>query len=119
MADGTLEGKNQTPSATGSAGPISRAKYCTPQCYERGKRKRSRTCRCKGCGGDAHGRGRKYACDHGYINGSPVVFRRPPSEQRPLFPPESPASAARPDTDAEEKKPEKMVLEAARNAIAP
>jgi len=66
MAQDRLEGRNLIPSATGPAGPIPHPAYCTPQCYAKGKRKLSGSCKCKGCRGGAHGRGKKYAFDHGY-----------------------------------------------------
>lgn len=76
-------------SATGPAGPIPRTAYCTPQCYARGIRDRARSCECKGCGGKAHGREKKYAFDHGYLKDSPPGSRKVPTGQEPLFPEES------------------------------
>ena len=70
MAESTLEDKNAIPSATGPAGPIPHPAYCAPRCYADGKHGSSGVCRCKGCRGDAHGRGRKYAWDHGYLKNS-------------------------------------------------
>jgi hypothetical protein len=81
------EGK-LSPSATGPAGPIPHRPYCMPQCYAKGKRALAKSCECKGCGGDAHGRGRKYAFDHGYLKYSPLGSRRTPSGQESLFPDE-------------------------------
>ena len=88
MAENMLEAGIQIPTATGPAGPIPRRAYCTPQCYEKGKRKLSRSCHCKRCHGDAHGRGRKYAWNHGYLKDSPPGSRKTPFGQEPLFPEE-------------------------------
>ncbi|MFP5236649.1 MAG: hypothetical protein ACLGSD_12170 [Acidobacteriota bacterium] len=79
------EADNQLP-ATGPAGPIPHPAYCTPQCYAKGIRDRARFCECKGCGSKAHGRGKKYAFDHGYLKYSPPGSRKPPLGQEPLFP---------------------------------
>jgi len=76
-------------SATGPAGAIPHPAYCTPQCYAKGIRERARSCECKGCDGKAHGRGKKYAFDHGYLKYSPVGSRKQPAGQEPLFPEES------------------------------
>ena len=73
-------------SATGPAGQIPHPNYCMPQCYAKGKRDLSGSCQCKGCHGNAHGRGKKYAFDHGYLKHSPVVSRRPQPGQESLFP---------------------------------
>ena len=75
-------------SATGPAGSIPRTPYCTHQCYATGVRDRARSCECKGCDSDAHGRGRKYAFDHGYLKDSPPGSRKVPTGQEPLFPEE-------------------------------
>jgi len=91
MAEHALEEKNRITSATGPPGPIPRRAYCTAQCYEKGKRKLSKSCHCKGCGGDAHGRGRKYAWDHGYLKGSLPSSRKSPLGQESLFPEDPPA----------------------------
>ena len=72
--------------ATGPAGPIPHRAYCTPQCYVKGKPALSGCCQCKGCRGDAHGRGRKYAFDHGYLKYSLSGPRKPPLDQELLFP---------------------------------
>jgi hypothetical protein len=79
----------RVPVSPGPAGPIPRADYCTPQCYAKDKRNRSKHCLCKGCGGDAHGRGKKYAFDHGYLKYSPLGSRKPKSGQESLFPEEN------------------------------
>jgi len=63
-----------------------RIPYCTPQCYAQGKRELSKSCHCMGCGGHAHGRGKKYAFDHGYLKYSPPGSRKPPLDQELLFP---------------------------------
>lgn len=78
-------------SATVRAGPIPRPAYCTHQCYAKGIRDRARSCECKGCDGKAHGRGKKYAFDHGYLKISPAGSRKLPAGQEPLFPEESTA----------------------------
>lgn len=72
--------------ATGPAGPIPHRAYCTPQCYAKGKSALSGCCQCKGCRGDAHGRGKKYAFDRGYLKYSPPGSRKPPLDQELLFP---------------------------------
>jgi hypothetical protein len=90
MAEGTLDERDLIPPATGSAGPIPHPAYCTPQCYAKGKLKLSRSCQCKGCRGDAHGRGKKYAFDHGYLRDSPIGSRKPPPGIGWLFPEEPP-----------------------------
>lgn len=84
--------RNLIPSATGPAGPIPHPAYCTHQCYAAGKPERSRSCECNGCHGDAHGRGKKYAFDHGYLKFSPPGSRRPPLDQERLFPDAPPTS---------------------------
>ena len=120
MTETTLEGKYRTPSATGPPGPIPRRAYCAPQCYEKGKRKRSGSCHCKGCHGDAHGLGRKYAWDHGYLKDSPPGSRKTPLGQEPLpFPEELPAPIATPNRNEEKRRIERIILEAARKAGAP
>jgi hypothetical protein len=81
------------PASTGPAGPIPHADYCTPQCYAEGKPERSKDCRCKGCQGDAHGRGKKYAFDHGYLKYSPPGARKPSLGQESLFSEEETPSA--------------------------
>ena len=83
-----LEVRRPISSATGPAGPIPRTPYCTPQCYAKGKRKLSKSCQCKGCDGDAHGRGKKYAFDNGYLKFSSPGSRKPPLGQVALFPEE-------------------------------
>ena len=93
MTEKTLEGAAIRLSATGPAGPIPHASYCTPQCYAKGRREFSRSCQCKGCQGDAHGRGRKYAFDHGYLKYSPLGPRKPKPGQELLFPGEIPSPA--------------------------
>jgi len=75
-----------TPSATGPAGPVPHPDYCRPPCYKKGKL--SKSCKCKGCRGDAHGRGWKYAFEHGYLSCSPHRYRKPPPDQEDLFPAE-------------------------------
>jgi hypothetical protein len=81
-----LKEGNLIPRATGRAGPIPHPAYCTPQCYAKGKRVLSASCKCRGCRGDAHGRGRKYAFDHGYLKYSLPGSRKPPLDQELLFP---------------------------------
>jgi hypothetical protein len=120
MTENELEGKDRIPSATGPPGPIPRRAYCASQCYERGKRKLSRSCTCKACHGDAHGRGKKYARDHGYLKDSPPGSRKTPLGQEELpFPEESPVSIALPNRNEEKRRIERIILEAARNAGAP
>lgn len=89
MAENMLVGKNLTPSATGPAGPIPRRNHCTPQCYAKGKRKLARSCKCKSCHGKAHGQGKKYASEHGYLKDSDYS-RKPQPDQERLFPDELP-----------------------------
>jgi hypothetical protein len=84
--DATLEKGSPMPSATGPAGPIPHPAYCTPQCYAKGKRALSTSCQCRGCRGEAHGRGKKYAFDHGYLKFSLPGSRKPPLDQELLFP---------------------------------
>jgi hypothetical protein len=86
-----LKGADIVSSATGPAGSVPHADYCTPQCYAKGKRELSGSCQCKGCQGDAHGRGKKYAFERGYLKNSPIGSRRSQPGQEPLFPEESPA----------------------------
>lgn len=88
MAENMLNGKNLIPSATGPAGPIPHPAYCTPQCYAKGRRALSGSCQCRGCRGDAHGRGKKYAFDHGYLKYSPPGSRKPPLGPELPFPEE-------------------------------
>jgi hypothetical protein len=90
MAESILEEKNLIPSATGPAGPIPRRDYCKPLCYENDKHGPSGSCHCKGCRGNAHGRGKSYALDHGYLKDSPPGSRKPPLDQEWLFPEELP-----------------------------
>jgi hypothetical protein len=97
MAQDRLEGRNLIPSATGPAGPIPHPAYCTPQCYAKGKRKLSGSCKCKGCRGGAHGRGKKYAFDHGYLKNAPPGSRKPPLDQEPLFPEQPSAEIEEPN----------------------
>src|ERR1700678_3618954 len=78
------EEKEPVMRATGPAGPIPYADYCTPQCYEKGKRERRSSCECRGCDGDAHGRGKKYAFDQGYLKHSPLGSRSPKPGQESL-----------------------------------
>ena|GEM_PF-1686465 len=110
---------NLPPSATGPAGSNPHPAYCAPRCYADDKHVGSRNCTCKGCHGDAHGRGRKYAWDHGYLKDSPRGSRKPPFGQELLFPEEHPAPIAMPNRNKEKRRIEKIVLEAARNAGAP
>ena len=91
MEKKTLEGEDLVTFATGPAGPIPHADYCMPQCYAKGNRELSGSCQCKGCNGDAHGRGKKYAFDHGYLKNSPLGSRKPKPGQESLFPEEIPA----------------------------
>jgi hypothetical protein len=84
MAKKTLEEKDSVIRATGPAGPIPHVDYCKAQCHSKGKRERSETCECKGCNGDAHGLGEKYAFDHGYLKNSPSGPRKPKPGQTPL-----------------------------------
>jgi hypothetical protein len=74
--------------ATGPAGPIPYTPYCMPQCYDGGKRERATSCKCKGCNGDAHGRRKQYALNHGYLKLSPPGSRKPKPGQESLFPEE-------------------------------
>ena len=78
------EEKEPVKLATGPAGPIPHADYCTPQCYEKGKRELRSSRECRGCDGDAHGRGKKYAFDQGYLKYSPLGSRRPKPGQELL-----------------------------------
>ena len=71
--------------ATGPAGPIPHPDYCMHQCYAKGKRELGRSCECKGCDGDAHGRGKQYAFNHGYLKHSPPGSRKPKPGQEALF----------------------------------
>ncbi len=119
MVENTLEGKTLIPSATGPAGPIPRPAYCARQCYAEDKHGTAGACQCKGCRGDAHGRGRKYAWDHGYLKDSPLGSRKPPLGQESLFPEVPPAPIALPNRSEDKKRIERIVLEAARNAGAP
>jgi len=88
MAESSLESTILIPSATGLAGPIPHPDYCAPQCYKKGKL--SKSCKCKSCNGDAHGRGWKYAFEHGYLSCSSPGYRKPPFDQEELFPDEPP-----------------------------
>jgi hypothetical protein len=85
MKEHTPKEGSRTHSATGPAGPIPHPFYCTPQCYAKGKRELAKSCECRGCRGDAHGRGRKYAFDHGYLKLSPPGSRKLPTDQAQLF----------------------------------
>jgi hypothetical protein len=87
-AEVTLEEASLILAATGPAGPIPHPAYCTHQCYAKGKPELSASCECKGCSGKAHGRGKKYAFDHGYLKYSPPGSRKPPLDQELLFPEE-------------------------------
>jgi len=84
--EATLEGERLIPAAKGPVAPISHRAYCTPQCYAKGKRALSKSCQCKGCSGKAHGRGKKYAFDNGYLKYSPHRSRKLPLDQELLFP---------------------------------
>ena len=53
-----------------------------------GKLALSGSCQCKACRGDAHGRGKKFAFDHGYLADSRPGSRRPQLSQEWLFPAE-------------------------------
>lgn len=86
QAEATLEGASPIPTATGPGGPIPHPAYCTPQCYAKGKLALSGSCQCKGCRGDAHGRGKKYAFDRGYLKYSLPGSRKPPRDQELLSP---------------------------------
>lgn len=77
MAKKTLEEKDSVRGKTGPAGSVPRVPYCKHPCYTQGKRKLSGLCECKGCNGDAHGRGKKYALDNGYLKDSPPAPRKP------------------------------------------
>jgi hypothetical protein len=81
------EGNRRT-SSSGAPGPIQHPAYCTPQCYAKGKLGLAGSCQCQGCRGDAHGRGKKFAFDHGYLKHSMPGSRRPPLDQELLFPDE-------------------------------
>ena len=88
--------------ATGPSGPIPHAAYCTPQCYEKGKRERRSSCEFRGCEGDAHGLGKKYAFDQGYLKHSPLGSRKPKPGQEPLFSEEDPVEVVTIDPCKEE-----------------
>jgi hypothetical protein len=62
---------------TGPAGPNLRTAYCNERCYKQGEGKLLERCRCKGCNGHAHGRGKKHALDGGYLRDSPPAPRKP------------------------------------------
>ena len=120
MAANTLEGERPIPSATGPAGPIPRRAYCTPQCYAKGKLKLSRSCKCKACHGGAHGRGKKFARENGYLKDSPPGSRKTPSDQEFLpFPEGPPALTATSNRNEEKRRIERIILDAARHAGAP
>ena len=119
MAENTTERKNLVHSATGSAGPIPHPVYCARQCYGDDKHRPSGVCQCKGCRGDAHRRGWKYAFEHGYLKSSPPGLQKPPLGQRQLFPEEPPAAIGMRSRNEEKRRIEKTILEAARNAGAP
>jgi len=89
MVESTLEAKNLILSATGPAGPIPHAAFCSPRCYANDKHGLSGACTCKGCRGNAHGRGKKYAFDHGYLRYSPPGSRKLQLDQEWLFAEES------------------------------
>jgi hypothetical protein len=80
--------KNRIPSATGPAGPIPHRHYCAPACYA-GNPASTSDCKCKGCKKNAHGRGRQYAFENGYLKNSQPNLRKPPEDQEELFPDES------------------------------
>jgi hypothetical protein len=88
MKEHTPKEANRRTSSTGAPGSIPHPAYCTPQCYAKGKCDLAKSCECKGCWGDAHGRGRKYAFDHGYLKFSPSGSRKSPPNQESLFPDE-------------------------------
>jgi hypothetical protein len=79
MAEYVLKEGNLVPSATGVAGPPLRRAYCSRGCYDSDEPIRS--CTCKGCYNDAHGRGYDYAFVHGYLKNSPPGFRKSPERQ--------------------------------------
>ena len=83
--ENTLEEGSLIPSATGRASPIPHRAYCAPQCYAKGMLALSGSCECRGCRGDAHGRGKKYAFDRGYLKYSLPGSRKPPHDQELLF----------------------------------
>lgn len=87
MATDTLEKSERGKHATGPAALISRVYYCSSGCYDRKLRVGS-SCTYRGCEGDAHGRGKKYALDHGYLNDSLPGSRKPKLGQESLFPEE-------------------------------
>lgn len=91
-AEKMLEGESPIPRATGPRGSIPHPAYCTPQCYAKGKPARRGSCLCRGCRGDAHGRGKKYAFDRGYLKYSLLGSRKSPVDQELLFPEEPPDS---------------------------
>jgi hypothetical protein len=88
MAKNKLEGGSPILTATGPPGPIPHPAYCMPRCYAKGKLALSGSCQCRGCRGDAHGRGKKYASDNGYLKCSLPGSRKPPLDQELLFPEE-------------------------------
>ena len=98
MAKKTLEEKDSV-RRTGPAAPIPRVPYCKHPCYAQGKRKLSESCQCKGCNGDAHGRGKKYAFDNGYLKDSPSGPRKPKLGQTDIPFEEIPAPNGEIDTN--------------------
>jgi hypothetical protein len=115
MAKDKLEEEEKEPVmvATGPAGPIPHASYCTPQCYEKGKRERRNSCECRGCDGDAHGLGMKYAFDQGYLKDSPFGPRKPKPGQVPLFSEEDLIEAVIIDQPQTEQTPETPIKDQA------
>jgi hypothetical protein len=87
MAKDKVEEEEKEPVmlATGPAAPIPHLDYCRPQCYKMGKRERRSSCTCKGCEGEAHGRGKEHAFSQGYLPYSPPVSRKPKHGQESLF----------------------------------
>jgi len=83
--ENSLKGGSPILTATGPPGRMQHAAYCTPQCYAKGKVSLSGSCVCRGCRGDAHGRGKKYAFEHGYLKYSVTGSRKPPLDQELLF----------------------------------
>ena len=77
MGKKTLEEKGSVRSATGPAGPILRTAYCNERCYEGNWLNAGVFANARDVGGDAHGRGKDYAMDSGYLKDSPSAPRKP------------------------------------------
>jgi hypothetical protein len=85
MALKVKEEDRPLPSATGAAGPSLRINYCTSSCYEAKHPAAGNACGCKGCNGNAHGRGRQYAFDHGYLKDLTHGVNKPKPGQMALI----------------------------------